>query len=1020
MKRFQSFRLDTANQCLWDGDVRVALTPKAFDVLRYLVEHAGRLVTANEILQALWPATYINPEGLRKYVLEIRRVLGDRPDTPQFIETLPKRGYQFVASVTDESAAAALPAEGTRKIVGRESELAELGGYLSRAQRSERQIVFVTGDPGIGKTALVDEFQRQTAAKFPGILIARGQCVEGYGSKEAYYPMFEALGQLCHGPEGDSVVQILATQAPSWLVQFPAFVKPKQREMLQREIQGATRERMLREISEALETIASGSPLLLVFSDLHWVDPSTVDLISALARRRAPAKLMLISTYRPVDVTLAQHPLKGVKQDLLIHHLCHEIALQPLEEADVAEYVAAESGGAEVPKGLAGLIYRHTEGNPLYMVAALDDMRDRGLIVLENGAWQLKVPLEKIDLQAPESLRQMIELQIERLSEEEQRLLEVASVLRKFSLSVTIGAAVSNLEPDRVEEVLERLARRHQMIRAAGFRDYRTGTSLCYEFVHVLYREVLYRRIGPARKRKLHQSVAEKAEALHVLSEADAAAELAYQFEEGGDWPRAIKHLRSAADTAGRRFEPRQAAAILEHTLELVSRLPEAERATSEIELWEKLAAIYTNLFDQRAVATYEALASRAAHYGRADVEARALPEMVLPIAQFSGVDHYMQTLERARDALSRSGEGDTLHRAAMRVILKPRDRANDWEPEDLQEFKGLVAKVRESGDQRLLRELLHWSCYVLINSSEYREAYGNAEESLAIALECCEENPYLGWDFTSYEHLIVKCLFLLGEWGEALRRNRQRAEVAKKNGNRENAAITEMERAWILIEAMDFAGSQQIIESALPLLAAIPLPHRTCLILAGWAEAGLGNHERALEHLLTCRKEMDQLPMLADWHFRLTLQRALTEAWLSKGDLGKARAEAEEFLKITLTVQDRMARALAFEANARLAIAEQDFDRAQDFIARALKTMEGYEVPLAHWRVHATAAEFYQNSSDWDLAERHLELSRDTIMKLANSLPAEEPLRQTFLSAPMIRPILDNPKTAVRRAKRA
>ncbi len=1020
MKRFQSFRLDIANQCLWHGDVRVALTPKAFDVLRYLVEHAGRLVTADEILQALWPATYINPEGLRKYVLEIRRVLGDRPDTPQFIETLPKRGYQFVASVTDESAAAALPTEGTRKIVGRESELAELGGYLTRVLHGERQMVFVTGEPGIGKTALVDKFQRQAAAKFPRILIARGQCVEGYGGKESYYPMFEALSQLCHGPEGDSVVQILATQAPTWLIQFPTFVKPKQREMLQREILGATRERMLREIGEALETIASEKPLLLVFEDLHWVDSSTVDLISALARRRAPAKVMLIGTYRPVDVTLAQHPLKGVKQDLLIHHLCHELALQPLEEADVAEYLAAESGGTAVPKGLAGLIYRHTEGNPLFMVVALDDMRDRGLIALENGVWQSKVPLEKIDLEAPESLRQMIELQIERLGEEEQRLLEVASVLRKFSLSVTIGAAVSNLEPDTVEKLLEGLARRHQMIRPAGFRDYKTGTSLCYEFVHVLYREVLYRRIGPARKRKLHQSVAEKAEALHVLNEADATAELAYQFEQGGDWPRAVKYILSAADTAGRRFEPRQAAAILEHALELVSRLPEADRAGSEIELLQKLAAIYTNLFDQRAVATYEALASRAAHYGRADVEARALPEMVLPISQFSGVDQYMQTLERARDTLSRSGEGDTLHRAAMRVILKPRDRANDWEPKDLQEFKGLVAKVRESGDQRLLRELLHWSCYVLINSSEYREAYRNAEESLAIALEHSEKNPYLGWDFTSYEHIVVKCLFLLGEWGEALRRNQQRAEVAQKNGNRENAAVTEMERAWILIEAMDFAGSQQIIESALPLLAAIPQSHRTCLILAGWAEAGLGNHGRALEHLLTCRKEMDQLPMLADWHFRLTLQRALTEAWLSKGDLGKARAEAEEFLKITLTVQDRMARALAFEANARLAIAEQDFDRAQDFIARALKTMEGYEVPLAHWRVHATAAEFYQNSSDWDLAERHLELSRDTIMKLANSLPAEEPLRQTFLSAPMIRPILDNPKTAVRRAKRA
>ena len=222
MKRFQSFRLDTANQCLWDGDVRVALTPKAFDVLRYLVEHAGRLVTADEILQALWPATYINPEGLRKYVLEIRRVLGDRPDTPQFIETLPKRGYQFVASVTEESAAAALPAEGTRKIVGRESELAELGGYLTRVLHvASGRSSLSPANPASGKPHSSTSSSAKPTAKFPRILIARGQCVEGYGSKESHYPMFEALSQLCHGPEGDSVVQILATQAPTWLIQFP-------------------------------------------------------------------------------------------------------------------------------------------------------------------------------------------------------------------------------------------------------------------------------------------------------------------------------------------------------------------------------------------------------------------------------------------------------------------------------------------------------------------------------------------------------------------------------------------------------------------------------------------------------------------------------------------------------------------------------------------------------------------------------------------------------------------------------
>jgi TolB-like protein/DNA-binding winged helix-turn-helix (wHTH) protein len=105
MKLFKMFRLDTANHLLWRNGDRVALAPKAFDVLAYLVEHAGRIVKQDEILEALWSETYVNPEVLRKYILEIRRGLGDRPDKPEFIETLPKRGYQFIAAVTDESTA---------------------------------------------------------------------------------------------------------------------------------------------------------------------------------------------------------------------------------------------------------------------------------------------------------------------------------------------------------------------------------------------------------------------------------------------------------------------------------------------------------------------------------------------------------------------------------------------------------------------------------------------------------------------------------------------------------------------------------------------------------------------------------------------------------------------------------------------------------------------------------------------------------------------------------------------------
>ena len=134
MRRFGSFWLDIANQCLRHGEARVALTPKAFGVLRYLVEHAGRLVTQDELLEALWPGIYVNPGVVRKNILEIRRALGDRPDALMFIETLPKRGYQFVAPVIDESAAGASSAAGTKRILGREL-ISPLGQRFDEHQR---------------------------------------------------------------------------------------------------------------------------------------------------------------------------------------------------------------------------------------------------------------------------------------------------------------------------------------------------------------------------------------------------------------------------------------------------------------------------------------------------------------------------------------------------------------------------------------------------------------------------------------------------------------------------------------------------------------------------------------------------------------------------------------------------------------------------------------------------------------------------------------------------------------------
>src|SRR5271165_6905024 len=215
VKEFYPFLLDTINECLWrqnvDGDdEKIRLTPKGFAVLRYLVEHAGRLVTQSELLEAVWPDTFVQPEVLKSQILDVRHALGDDAKSPRFIETLPRRGYQFIAPVADVAVQVDLGNESpSRPVVGRDTQLNELRHRLQRSLAQQRQVVFVTGETGIGKTTLVDEFVRRVATDFPSVRVARGQCVEGYGSKEAYYPVLEALSELCNGSGGDAVARTL-------------------------------------------------------------------------------------------------------------------------------------------------------------------------------------------------------------------------------------------------------------------------------------------------------------------------------------------------------------------------------------------------------------------------------------------------------------------------------------------------------------------------------------------------------------------------------------------------------------------------------------------------------------------------------------------------------------------------------------------------------------------------------------------------------------------------------------------
>src|SRR5262245_32233863 len=180
---FDAFRLEPPPGGLWRGDTMIALRPRSLAVLRYLVAHAGRLVTKAELRQHVWGNSHVSDTVLRTCVQEIRAALGDTAGAPQYLETVAQQGYRFrVASETDEPPP--LPAG---PIVGRQPDVTRLEGWFQRALHSTRQLVFVSGDVGIGKTTVVDVFLARCAAGSGG-RIGRGQCVEHAGEGEPYLP----------------------------------------------------------------------------------------------------------------------------------------------------------------------------------------------------------------------------------------------------------------------------------------------------------------------------------------------------------------------------------------------------------------------------------------------------------------------------------------------------------------------------------------------------------------------------------------------------------------------------------------------------------------------------------------------------------------------------------------------------------------------------------------------------------------------------------------------------------------
>jgi len=272
---FDEFELDEANAYLLRNSKPVALAPTPFSLLCALARQPGSLLTKDALLDAVWGHQFVSDSVLKTAISDLRMTLGDDPRQPRFIETVSRRGYRFIAvpavpAMTSGRAivAAAGPPQAS-SFIGRTGAVARLQRAWDQACSGQRALVWIAGEPGIGKTTLIEHF----VGGLEGVACARGQCVEHYGTGEPYLPVLEALAELCRSDR--TLPDLLRTVAPTWLLQLPWLSTADERDALRRELAGVGPDRMLREMGEVLDRYTEQRPLLLVTEDLHWSDRAT-------------------------------------------------------------------------------------------------------------------------------------------------------------------------------------------------------------------------------------------------------------------------------------------------------------------------------------------------------------------------------------------------------------------------------------------------------------------------------------------------------------------------------------------------------------------------------------------------------------------------------------------------------------------------------------------------------------------------------------------------------------------------
>jgi class 3 adenylate cyclase len=880
---------------------------------------------------------------------------------------------------------------GLTALVGREREMASLWDCFEKARARQGQMVFIVGEPGIGKSRLVYELRRHVGDQVGWL---EGRCLS-FGRSIPFHPMIDLLRRRLGIEDGDDEPTVIRKIEGGILplgddlrsilpyVRYLLAVDPGDAAVSSMDAQ-ERRGELFYTLRRLLLREAERRPQVVVYEDLHWTDKATEEYLALVADSLPASSVLLVLTYR----TGYSHPFGERSYQT-------RIAPGSLSTGDSVAMARAMLAAERLPDGLQALIARKAEGNPFFVEELVKSLREAGSIRPDGDGWVVTQRLE--ELIVPDTIQDVIAARIDRLPEAPKRALQAASAIgRDFSrrlLDRIVGADV------HTETLLRDLTALELIYVTRVFPEFE------YTFKHALTQEVAYGSLLVQRRKELHRLIAVTIEDLYGDRLAEQYEVLAHHFEKAEAWDKALEYLMRAADKAARAFATRDALALYDAAEAMADRLRDGVPVDARMAIHRGRAEIYVLLSDfDRARADWDAVLRLARRIGDRHAEGGALVAM----GQASWLGHHFdQSLEDSRQAAeiaetigapsilagsllneaivyevtSRLTEARTKFEQALALTRQANDVVNEATAlvfgAELESWEGHYARAAQLYDEgirlgrahNVLVPVLEGMFMAGINftgQGAYDRALAVLEDGLALAERVGDEN-YTPRYLNSLGWLHMEC----GDVDRARELNRRAAEGGRKRGDHESFANAELNLGDIALLNGDLNLARDYLQ---------------------------GVH-RVVEDPATSE--------WMRWRYSIHLFASLGELALARGDLARAREHADECLERATRTRSRKYVVKGWRLRGEIAKARRIWEDADRALREALAIAEFIGNPTQLWKTHMAIGGLHSERKTPEAAQEAYEAARNVIERIKSRL--QNPgLRSSLESAPLVRRVYE------------